>query len=256
MIYDPIDWDELKHGLLEWGQSSHVAVDVPKETEKLFRERTPLGHPARIGVSKGRSFSPYIYHFFDPECPCVPETDHLLSCGIPLDSAQRISKINNHPKGLSLLGILPNQLRGLLKSGGQDADIAFDDISMELFRHGYRIWIQRKRLNKNFWKNIAPNEWKKSYKEPGRTTRKKLEQKILSDKCRNPFHFLARHKNLSKIPPTPCRCFSLTTPIHPQFVDISSFTHRNLLTSDMSLHITREDKIRGAHDREKISKYK
>ena len=97
------------------------------------------------------------------------QNDHLW---IPLDSAQKISKINNHPKGLSLLGILPNQLRGLLKSGGQDADIAFDDISMELFRHGYRIWIQRKRLNKNFWKNIAPNEWKKSYKEPGRTKRK------------------------------------------------------------------------------------
>ena len=129
----------------------------------------------------------------------------------PLRLSSEDQQNKQSPKGLSLLGILPNQLRELLKSGGQDADIAFDDISMELFRHGYRIWIQRKRLNKNFWKNIAPNEWKKSYKEPGRTTRKKLEQKILSDKCRNPFHFLARHKNLSKIPPTPCRCFTNNT---------------------------------------------
>ena len=74
-----------------------------------------------------------IYHFFDPEAPRVTETNFLMDLGIPLDIARKINKINSHPRGLSLIGILPNQLRQLLKQSGQDVDDAFNNISMELF---------------------------------------------------------------------------------------------------------------------------
>jgi hypothetical protein len=56
-----------------------------------------------------------------------------MDLGIPLDIARKINEINSHPRGLSLIGILPNQLRQLLKQSGQDADEAFNNISMELF---------------------------------------------------------------------------------------------------------------------------
>ena len=169
----------MKHGLQEWGRLSSLDIHIPKETDNLFCERIPLGHPPRILAFRDQAVSSNVYRFFDPESPCVPETDHLLSCGIPFDMAQRINKINNHPRGLSLLGILPNQIRSLLKLCGQEADVATDEISMKLFEYGYKIWTSRKKRNNHFWKNIAPVEWKASYKGHGRTQKKKIEQKII-----------------------------------------------------------------------------
>ena len=163
-------------------------------------------------------------------------------------------------RGLSLLGILPNQIRQLLKSSGHPADLAFEEISMELFWGGYKIWCQRKRRNDYFWKHIAPEEWTKQFKGFGQTKRKKTEQKNLSDRCRNPFHFLDKDKILSNIMPTPCLCYNRTVSNNSRFVDISSFfsipDHINLPSLQDSVlcsdYTTREDNVRGAHDRSKI----
>ena len=197
-----------------------------------------------------------IYHFFDPEAPRVTETNFLMDLGIPLDIARKINKINSHPRGLSLIGILPNQLRQLLKQSGQDVDDAFNNISMELFWFGFTIWSQRNKCNDYFWKKIAPDEWKVSpTKTVGRPAKNKVELKQFADKCRNPFHFLKKRQNLSHIMPTPCGCYKSVTH-SANFVDISSF--RIPVVSSLSLHDidcykTREDLIRGAHDRSRIS---
>ena len=75
--------------------------------------------------------------------------------GIPLGLATKINKINNHNRDLCMRGILPNQLRIILKEENPNtADIAFEDISKELFWHGYKIWLTRNRRIKDFWNKL------------------------------------------------------------------------------------------------------
>ena len=254
-LYDPIDWYQLKQGLLEWGALNCPSLFIPKETDNLFCERSPMGHAPRAPLEAPSSRHD-TYHFFDPEVPPIPETNFLIDAGIPVDIATKISKINNHPRGLSLLGILPNQIRHLLKMSGHDVDIAFEDISLELFWLGYRIWLQRNIQNNHFWKNIAPDDWKlSSTKSVGRPAKHRVELKYIAQKCRNPFHFLKRRQILSSIMPTPCICYKSVSH-NSTFVDISFF--RIPINTALSLHATvpyntREDLIRGAHDRSRIS---
>ena len=255
LVYDPINWHQLKRGLLDWGAMYCPSLFIPQETDNLFCERTPFHHSPRISMLPPLP-NQDIYHFFDPEAPRVTETNFLMDLGIPLDIARKINKINSHPRGLSLIGILPNQLRQLLKQSGQDVDDAFNNISMELFWFGFTIWSQRNKCNDYFWKKIAPDEWKVSpTKTVGRPAKNKVELKQFADKCRNPFHFLKKRQNLSHIMPTPCGCYKSVTH-SANFVDISSF--RIPVVSSLSLHDidcykTREDLIRGAHDRSRIS---
>ena len=74
--------------------------------------------------------------------------------------AKIINKINNHDRNLCVLGILPNQLRYLLKISNGDGNTAFELISKEMFWSSYMIWKKRKKFMSVFWKNIAPDEWK------------------------------------------------------------------------------------------------
>ena len=53
-------------------------------------------------------------------------------------------------------------------------DNGFEELSKELFWKGYGIWKTRKRLMSNFWKNIAPEEWKLN---KGQNNRKKITKK-------------------------------------------------------------------------------
>ena len=93
-----------------------------------------------------------------------------------------ISRINRHPPLLSSVGILPNQLRLILKETTQHFDEAFEDISFTLLWHGYQIWKTRKRLMSNYWKEIAPEEWKPFSKKRLKLTHAQIN-------CKNPFHF-------------------------------------------------------------------
>jgi hypothetical protein len=98
-----------------------------------------------------------------------------------------------HPWFLGVLGILPNQLRTLLKESGHDCrEEALLDISRTLFFSGYNIWKKRQILNSKFWKEIAPENRK--HKSSNRKKRK-VDEVASQSKCKNPFHFLARHSN-------------------------------------------------------------
>ena len=127
-------------------------------------------------------------------------------------------------------------------------DVTFEEISKTLFWHGYNIWNKRKRLMSKFWKDIAPEDWKIH----GRPKRSRLSKSRVSQECRNPFHFMDKHSDLSKSRPTPCYCSKVIR---------SNFTHRlvdirqfliPLDTKSNRDFTTREDLVRGAHDRAKI----
>src|SRR5882724_12047472 len=72
-------------------------------------------------------------------------------------AAELIAQMNRHPRFLSLLGILPNQLRSLLKeTNHENREEAILDLSRTLFFAGFRIWNKRQKLASRFWKDIAP----------------------------------------------------------------------------------------------------
>jgi len=98
----------------------------------------------------------------------------------------------------------------------QDVDGAFQDISKAIFWHGYSIWCTRKKRIANFWKNIAPEEWK-----PHKTKKSKSQTTLIAEKCAKPFHFLERHSDLSHTRPSQCPCSNIRThKSEHKFVDI------------------------------------
>ena len=60
----------------------------------------------------------------------------------------------------------------------------------------------RRTMMSKYWKDIAQEEWKPYSVKRTNKTSEMLEQ----EKCRSPFHFLERHRNLSQQRPTPCPC--------------------------------------------------
>jgi hypothetical protein len=209
MLIDSIQWEAFKKVLLAWGEKFCGNLEISKLSDNLFNERIPLAHSHRARRASSISF-PGIYHFFDPRSTPVAETNHLVSCGIPVEDARTIHKINSHNRCLSMIGILPNQIRSLFKSKEQGNQV-FEELSQELFWRGYAIWKRRKRLMSNFWKKIAPNEWKKhnnkkkkKNNKDTKTHKSKIDKKEYQ--CQNPFHFLKKHCDLSQKLPTPCSC--------------------------------------------------
>jgi hypothetical protein len=201
-----------------------------------------------------------VYNFFDPEDRGRHDINHLLQVGIPLESAKLINKINQHNRSLTLIGVLPNQLRNMLKTTNEDGERAFEEISKELFYQGYKIWNARKRMVTNFWKTIAPNEWKPQVKKQ----KEKKGETQARNACVNPFHFLAKHKNLSHSRPTPCPCSNVFRPPPLASRDIREFFSFTQVAYDFSTnnkkqklnpsfppYPTRADIIRCAHDRDK-----
>src|SRR6185503_3145795 len=113
-------------------------------------------------------------------------------------AAELIAQMNRHPRFLSLLGILPNQLRTLLKeTNHENLEEAILDLSRTLFFAGFRIWNKRQKLASRFWKNIAPEN--RSIIHSYTKGKKKKKDNIAPSKCRNPSHFLRRYRNLSNI---------------------------------------------------------
>ena len=104
---------------------------------------------------------------------------------IPSGASKLINKMNHHPCFLSILGILPTQLRTLLKdTGHQDREEALDDLSRTLFFSGCNIWAKRQRLASRYWGEIAPENRNIDCK---RTKKHKVEDQIVKSKCKNPF---------------------------------------------------------------------
>ena len=157
MAIDPIDWDSFIDKIQDWSQNwPQNLLTIPSHTNALFRERTQQTHSPRtlskqpLNVLLNSVFSLHFYDAFVPKTPL-----HLKA--IPLRVATLIRKANQHPCFLGVLGILPNQLRILLKESGHDRrEEALLDISRTLFFAGFRIWSKRQKLNSHFWKEIAP----------------------------------------------------------------------------------------------------
>ena len=114
---------------------------------------------------------------------------------IPARPAELIRKVNQHSCFLGILGILPNQLRTLLKeSGFEHREEALLDISRSLFFAGFRIWTKRQQLNSEYWK-IAPENRKNNKFKKSKRKKHEVHDAALQSKCKNPFHFLVRHRN-------------------------------------------------------------
>ena len=261
MWTDPIDWVDFKEELQEWARNHCPNLIINPVTDSRFCERLSPSHPPRARALGKRS-DPTIYQFFSLTPPHHENLREMVMKGVPVHTANLIYKISKHNPLLSILGVLPNQLLYILKQQTPKFDEAFDDIAFTLFFHGYQIWKLRKTLMSKYWKEIAREEWK-----PYPVKRKKKTSIIMEqEKCRSPFHFLERYRTLSKQRPTPCPCShevaanSSTSRVQ----DIRVFLQKNVTTqnstisaqklvfsSHKGLYFTREDCVRGEHDREK-----
>ena len=131
--------------------------------------------------------------------------------GLPTRAAELIRNANRHPCFLGVLGILPNQLRTLLKeSGHENREEALLDISRTLFFAGFRVWTKRQQLNSHYWNQIAPENKKIKIKAAKRRKKYRSDSSASYSKCMNPFHFLVRHSNLSPERASKCPCRTAT----------------------------------------------
>jgi hypothetical protein len=206
MFRDPIYWPTLKSDLLACSAGLHLSIQIPQLTDRRFNERLQPSHKARMQTTAKEMKYNHIYQFFNPYSPVENEETHLKAAGIDPQSAHIINTINRHNRSLSALGIIPSQLRTFARNSIPDYDQALLELSKTLFWKGYAIWIRRKTLVADYWKNIAPDDWK--HKRQKKLTEKKRKKNNIKAiyKCRNPFHFLKKHNDLTHQRPTPCSC--------------------------------------------------
>jgi len=185
--------------------------------------------------------------------------------------------MNRHPPFLGLLGILPNQLRTLLKeTGHENREEALLDLSHTLFFAGYRVWEKRQKLAAKYYRNITKVQFNGIIKRKKRKKNYNADDKISESNCRNPFHYLRRHDNLSKQRPTKCPCrnviqlqklyinqpitvFAFKYPIKnipDQPVKTMVSNKKSKPSSQTTLFRTRTENIRREHDRGKKRSYK
>jgi hypothetical protein len=254
MWRDPIDWSSFKEDLQEWSGKNCSNLRIVPTTDSKFRERLTPTHLPRSRFSCGGN-NAGIYQLASVTPTRNENVQEMLMKGVPIHLANLILKIGKHHPLLGILGILPNQLRQILKETTPRFDEAFEDISSTLFWHGYQIWKLRKLMINKYWKDTAQEEWKPHPNLKPRKSSKITEQL----KCRSPFHFLTRHQNLSKQLPTPCPC-SREISADPVYrsQDIRSFLSLIVLPPYLTPKLakrgsyqTREDFVRGEHDRDK-----
>ena len=153
MLIDPINYELFKSRLLNLSKDWPPGLfSINEHSNALFSERTPLFHPPRT-LSKHpinvllQSCS--TINFFDAFTPKKARTPTSL----PPRAANLIGQMNRQPRFLGVLGILPNQLRTLLKeTGHENREEALLDLSRTLFFAGYRVWKKRQQLATRYWK--------------------------------------------------------------------------------------------------------
>jgi hypothetical protein len=241
---DPINWDQLVGDLTKWNDH----IKIPQLTDNLFRERVSLHHPPR-SLSKhphSEMFNISLINFYDAFAP-MEKSQNLGS--IPLRAAELITKMNRHPRFLSLLGILPNQFRTLLKElGFQNREEAISDLARTLFFAGFSIWSKRQKMASSLWKIISPKKYQRKKRR-----KHSVEDDIESSRCKNPFHFLKRYRNLSNKRRTKCPCSKETVNRNDITNSIMTFMpqlHTETL-SETVLITSQADEIRAEHDRGK-----
>jgi len=250
---DPINWERFVNRIHEWCD----LISIPKLTDALFRERVTLPHPPRPLSKHPQSVtlnSTSLINFYDAFAP-AERSQNVGS--IPPRAGELITQMNRHPRFLSLLGILPNQLRTLLKeSSHENREEAILDLSRTLFFAGFRIWDKRQKLASRFWKDIAPENRKIIH--TNNKGRKRKQDNNAPSKCRNPFHLIPRYRNLSNQRETKCPCSKAPkeTKEMPNY-QITRFFHVPVTIKSPSIPTfiqSRTDKIRAQHDRGKKRK--
>ena len=219
-----------------------------------------LKHPINVLLQ-----SCSVINFFDAYAPRYPGKPSL-----PPRVADFIHRMNQHPHFLGVLGILPNQLRSLLKESGHEHREEFLlDLSQTLFFAGYRIWKKRQKLSLRYWKEVGQRQQEGITKRK-KQKRKNMEEKMSESKCRNPFHYLHRHSNFSKQRPTRCPCKNVVDSkkvyVNQHITDFVAKFPKNVHNSDprtkvlrnksapssqKKFYTTRTDEIRKEHDRNK-----
>src|SRR3569623_691163 len=107
---------------------------------------------------------------------------------LPQRFSTLLAKCNKHPRFLGVLGILPNQLRTILRESQKPnyEDILLD-LSRSLFFSGYRICRKRQELVTQYLKVAAPENRPlvvSSRRNLKKLRRKKKEDKVVQTSCR------------------------------------------------------------------------
>ena len=253
---DPINWEKFLGKCYQCLNGEFITIN--HITDSLFRERITLQHSPRTLSKQSENTilkSCSIINFYDAYAP----TEKSLNIGsVPPNVAKLINQMNRHPRFLSLLGILPNQLRTLLKeSDYENREEILLDLSRTLFFAGFRIWDQRRKMTSRYWKDIAPENRNIILVKKKKKSKREKEDYIAVSQCTNPFHFLKRYRNLSNKRRTRCPC-SLPhfEPTHMPNLSMPRFRPSLEIKqySEFDFIPTRSDKIRAQHDRGKKRK--
>jgi hypothetical protein len=231
---------------------------IPEWTNQLFLERSLPLRGTRVPVNLTPYDLGHVYRFFNPFVPRRCEQKHMIDCGIPSDLAGLLDRANRHDRFLSTLGILPNQLRTILKRLTDHHAEAWLDISKTLFWSGYAIWKRRQILVKKYWREIVPEEWKKN------SLQKKKKRKTYDNPshCTDPFHFFPKCYDFTKQRLTRCKCSRVSIQKRSRNRDIRSFSSIFPRTHVLQQHFrsrnlfsTRTELIRQQHDRGKRKEF-
>ena len=274
MLIDPIIWDLFKARLIKLsGGCPPGLLQIPLQTDALFKERSPLLHPPR-SISKHPINvllqSSSIINFFDAYAPRNPRRPISL----PLRAADLIRQMNRHPTFLGVLGILPNQFRTLLKETGHDLREEFLlDLSQTLFFAGFRVWKKRQQLATRYWNEVGQRRKKGTLKQKKRK-RINNEEKMTESKCQNPFHYISvvkatyRNNALQGVPVIDIKKIYVNQPITeftrkiPKKIVFDtdprteSLKKKPDLLFQNKLFTTSTDAIRREHDRRKKRSFK
>jgi len=213
-----------------------------------------------------------VYSFHRPLSNPV-DKKQLARCSLSPQVKSALADINKHNFSLAAFGILPNQFRKLWTEKG-DPETALDRLRWTFFWGGYQIWKARKALVTSYWKSA------------GLKLKKKKSAKDIPTACKNSFHFLVKHADLSKQRFTKCPCsrvrketsstksFDITLFLikpkkmsqhkrHKKYQKHTSHTDRldmkhipNVPVPIRMISKTQDDIIRGEHDRGKKRKWR
>jgi len=128
-------------------------------------------------------------------------SQQLKSCLGSSRERSAISKVNKHKFSLLALGILPNQLRNLLRHHMGRCESVLSDLQSICFWGGYQIWQLRKAKMKQVWESLKPPKLKQKRKKNGENV----------SACKNPFHFLTKFADFSHQRITRCPCSLVET---------------------------------------------
>ena len=165
MWIDPIDWSAFKENLSDWSEQNCPNLTINSIIDLKFSERLVPSHSPPT-CAHGTEGSTKIYQFFSLTPPRHDNLKEMEMKGVPV-IAKLIYNISKHNPLLSTLGILPNQLRNILKLWTPNFEEAFDDIAFTLFFQSYQIWKSRKsmmsRLEKHCTRRMetSPNKEEK-----------------------------------------------------------------------------------------------